>query len=221
MKHILLILICVFSLTSCTYNNYIQLATLKSDNVVYENNRYISSDEHIKIEYAFNNEGGVFFFTITNISNCDLTLVLDKSVFIYNGEVMDYAYRDSAPVIPINALLPINSYRVFLGFDINEVIFRKAFFARNPTADENMVLTFENTDSPTHFSNIIHYTINNKDYILRNDFYIEQLSNKLIDTDFTHYMVNTNCYYIKYNELDLYEISHNGYEVLADDRMGQ
>ncbi len=52
---------------------------------------YQYNDDILSIDYKFNNEGGIFTFTITNKSKKDIYIVTNKSYFALNGSVQDYA----------------------------------------------------------------------------------------------------------------------------------
>ena len=54
-------------------------------------NGYEYSDDAVTVSYKINKEGPIFDFTITNNSEQDIYIVTDKSYFVYNGNVYDYA----------------------------------------------------------------------------------------------------------------------------------
>ena len=73
-----------------------QLVTLYSDNVTDNCGDFIYKDDNIKVDYRFNNKDGVFEFSVYNISNEDIFIDLEKSVFVYNSKVYDYAGREDS-----------------------------------------------------------------------------------------------------------------------------
>lgn len=64
------------------------------DNVTDNGGDFIYQDDNIKVDYRFNNKDGVFEFSVYNISNEDIFIDLEKSVFVYNSKVYDYAGRE-------------------------------------------------------------------------------------------------------------------------------
>lgn len=88
MKRVLFAIITLLSFTSCSY---MQFVSYSSDNVTLkESGEYLYQDENIAIEYLLNGDDGVFYFAVTNISDNDIYIDLNKSVFVYNDQVFDY-----------------------------------------------------------------------------------------------------------------------------------
>ena len=85
----LLFLLLLLSLTSC--GAYLQIATFHSNEMTKTDNGYEYSDDAVTVSYKINKEGPIFDFTITNNSEQDIYIVTDKSCFVYNGNVYDYA----------------------------------------------------------------------------------------------------------------------------------
>ena len=243
MKNYLFLMLVALCLSSCGVNNYVQVATIASSNMVYEDEVFAYADENIIIDYMFNTESGVFTFSVANISDRDITIELDKSVFIYNRQVFDYVSREcdvaiasstsfasssmlyshtSAALmdndnIPTSLLIPSGCYRVFEGFDINDTIYRQLFFARDPKIDEKPSVIFNAEESPCTFSNVICYTIDDKECRVQNDFYVKEYRNLLVYSDSDFLWVGKNEYYIKYNTNDIPVISLD-YGIICDDR---
>ena len=96
MKRLFLLLSLIISLSSCSVTHYMQLVTLYSDNVTDNCGDFIYKDDNIKVDYRFNNKDGVFEFSVYNISNEDIFIDLEKSVFVYNSKVYDYAGREDS-----------------------------------------------------------------------------------------------------------------------------
>ena len=91
MKRVLFAIITLLSFSSCSY---MQFVSYSSDNVILkESGEYLYQDENVAIEYLLNGEDGVFYFAITNISDNDVYIDLNKSVFVYNDQVFDYGGR--------------------------------------------------------------------------------------------------------------------------------
>lgn len=92
MKRIL-IFISFLLFTGCY--SHLQIATYHSDNIIMNDYNYRYNDDILSIDYKFNNEGGIFTFTITNKSEKDIYIVTNKSYFALNGSVHDYAGRST------------------------------------------------------------------------------------------------------------------------------
>lgn len=210
MKRLFLLLFAVTAFSSCT-KHYMQLATLSSDSVFLDEGCYIYKDDNIAIDYLFNTDDGVFEFAVLNISDGDIYIDLEKSVFIYNGQVYDYAGRETSLIstskMPSTILIPKGSYRNFYGFDLNNNIYRQVFFARDPKKDENVSLSRKDMNDPIDFSNIIYVICDNNEYSIRNDFEVSEIRNVLLTKNcqidiapniyYTHYTTQTvvNGYY--------------------------
>lgn len=93
MKRLFLLLFAVTAFSSCT-KHYMQLATLSSDSVFLDEGSYIYKDDNIAIDYLFSTDDGVFEFAVLNISDGDIYIDLEKSVFVYDKMVYDHFVRD-------------------------------------------------------------------------------------------------------------------------------
>lgn len=115
MKRVLFAIVALLSLTSCSY--YIQFVTYNSDNVVLnEDGKYLYQDENVAIEYLLNGDDGVFYFAVTNISDKDIYIDLNKSVFIINDQVFDYGGRSISDIdvaILTNKFTSIGQYSAY------------------------------------------------------------------------------------------------------------
>lgn len=210
MKRLFLLLFAVTAFSSCT-KHYMQLATLSSDSVFLDEGCYIYKDDNIAIDYLFNTDDGVFEFAVLNISDGDIYIDLEKSVFIYNRQVYDYAGREtsvtSTSKMPSTILIPKGAYRNFYGFNLNNNIYRQVFFARDPKKDEDVSLSSNDMNDPIVFSNIIYVICDNNEYSIRNDFEVSEIRNVLLTKNcqidiapniyYTHYTTQTvvNGYY--------------------------
>ena len=96
MKRLFLLLSLIIFLSSCSVTHYMQLVTLSSDSVFLDEGCYVYKDDNIAIDYLFNTDDGVFEFAVLNISDGDIYIDLEKSVFIYNRQVYDYAGRETS-----------------------------------------------------------------------------------------------------------------------------
>lgn len=94
MKRIILYLVLILSLSSCYVTNYMQVATLQSNNVSLKDGCYLYVDEAVRVEYVFNREDGVFTFEVMNLTDGDIYVDMEKSLFVYNQQAYDYAGRD-------------------------------------------------------------------------------------------------------------------------------
>ncbi|MBR5197491.1 MAG: membrane lipoprotein lipid attachment site-containing protein [Alistipes sp.] len=94
MKRIILYLVLILSLSSCSVTNYMQVATLRSNNVSLKDGCYLYVDEAVRVEYVFNTEDGVFTFEVMNLTDGDIYIDMEKSIFVYNQQAYDYAGRD-------------------------------------------------------------------------------------------------------------------------------
>lgn len=210
MKRLFLLLFAFIAFSSCT-KHYMQLATLSSDSVFLDEGCYVYKDDNIAIDYLFSTDDGVFEFAVFNISDGDIYIDLEKSVFIYNRQVYDYAGREtsvtSTSKMPSTILIPKGAYRNFYGFNLNNNIYRQVFFARDPKKDEDVSLSRKDMNDPIDFSNIIYVICDNNEYSIRNDFEVSEIRNVLLTKNcqidiapniyYTHYSTQTvvNGYY--------------------------
>lgn len=82
--------ICSF-ITSCASSSYMQISTLKSEQVkLHSDGSFKSEHSDFTVEYNFWSRSGNLGFLITNNSDKDLYLNLEKSYFINNGYAYDY-----------------------------------------------------------------------------------------------------------------------------------
>ncbi len=82
----------MFCLQSCapTVYTFRQVGTLTSDNVKVCDKGYEYTHSDFTIAYNFWSEGGEMAFTITNKSDKDIYLLMDKCHFVINGTAKDY-----------------------------------------------------------------------------------------------------------------------------------
>lgn len=99
--------ICSF-ITSCS-SSYMQIATLKSEQVKLQSDGSFKSEhQEFTVEYDFWSKYGNVGFLITNNSDKDLYLNLEKSYFINNGYAYDY-YQNRVFVYSSKSSSTINS----------------------------------------------------------------------------------------------------------------
>ncbi len=109
--------------TACSPEIFQQIATLSSENVELKDDRaFAYENELFTIEYYFWSESGKFYFTITNNSDDDLYLNLEKSYFVNNGYAYDYyqnrtfVYTNSKTTISASSVLPKNNSSIISTF---------------------------------------------------------------------------------------------------------
>lgn len=152
-------------------------------------------------------EGGNAGFSIFNKTNQLITLNKDKCFFILNGISYDYylnritsatidysssninstyytyrkatqsisnstSYKENEKlIIPPNSMKFINEYR------INKTAFRNCNLLRFPKKSENPKIDFDKGNSPFVFKNYITYSLNEKEYVIENNFYVSSIYN--------------------------------------------
>ena len=109
--------------TACSPEIFQQIATLSSENVeLKDDGAFAYENELFTIEYYFWSESGKFYFTITNNSDDDLYLNLEKSYFVNNGYAYDYyqnrtfVYTNSKTTISASSVLPKNNSSIISTF---------------------------------------------------------------------------------------------------------
>ncbi len=92
MKRLFYFALTMFCLQSCapTVYTFRQVGTLTSDNVKFCDKGYEYTHSDFTIAYNFWSEGGEMAFTITNKSDKDIYLLMDKCHFVINGTAKDY-----------------------------------------------------------------------------------------------------------------------------------
>lgn len=234
MKRLFLLLSLIISLSSCSVTHYIQLVTLHSDNVTDNGGDYTYQDDNIKIGYRFNNKDGVFEFSVHNISDKDIFIDLEKSVFVYNSKVYDYAGREdsvsaytessltygntsvlstqssgisvtSSTKLPSVVIIPKGTYRTFTGFDINENIYRQLFFARDPKPKEYVCICDDEIKEPINFSNILCVQTSDNVYSVENCFKVIEIRNICVPEN-ASVSILPSMYYISYTGKDIESI---------------
>lgn len=250
MKRIFFILAPILFLLSCSSPRYVQLATLYSDTVSLSQGQYKYSDDIVCVEYMFNTEDGVFLYTISNLTDSDIYVDMEESLFVYNSQVFDYAGRDTyftfysntdratcinysyytayltnfskgiavtqSRDIPSKVLIPKGCYRVFTGFDLNDTVYRQLYFARDPSANEDIFLLRDNMIYPIDFINIIHVISGVNEYNVVNKFEVATVRNILLSSK-TIVSVDPSMYYTYYSEDDVFYY-RAGTLILNDDR---
>ena len=73
--------------------------------------------------------------------------------------------------------IPAHSSRRFCEFTLMDAPYRQCGFARNPSKDEDMTLSFTEKDSPYAFDNILMLVVNGIDRRVVNSFYVSSLTN--------------------------------------------
>lgn len=192
MRNLLSFIVCSLLISSCTPITYHQIATLSSNSVfVDDNGRFLSEPlKDISIEYDFWGTSGKVIFTITNNSNEDIYLDLQKSFYINNGYAYDMTVLtnvelDNKDVIshimwsannPM-VCIPANSRRAFGGFNVTPTVYRECGFVRNPGYNEDAILRFSVTDSPIILENRLTFVINETSIPVNHLFYLSEIVN--------------------------------------------
>lgn len=91
---IFVVLISVLAMSCSTTSYYYQVGEIRpveEDKVkIDKDSKLVYLDDNIFIEYSFWGSYGNVYFVINNISDKDITIHLDKSFFIRNGQAYDY-----------------------------------------------------------------------------------------------------------------------------------
>ena len=77
--------------------------------------------------------------------------------------------------------IPAHSSRHFCEFSLLEAPYRRCGLARNPSRSEEASITFDETNSPYAFDNMLMLVVNGEDHRLINSFYIDRITNILRD----------------------------------------
>lgn len=80
--------------------------------------------------------------------------------------------------------IPAHSSRRFCEFTLMDVPYRQCGFARNPSRNEDMTLSFTEKNSPYAFDNVLMLVVNGIDRRIVNSFYVSSLTN--IQSDETY-----------------------------------
>ena len=189
--------ICSF-ITSCAPMQYMQIATLKSEQVELQTDgsfKYRNSE--FTIEYDFWSNYGNVGFLITNNSDKDLYLNLEKSYFINNGYAQDYYQARTYLSVEGTSLntngksieftekavvcIPAHSCKTFTEFSIATSVFRECGFVRDPSKKETAVREYTKETSPQVIENRLMFNIGDITLPVTNVFYVSQYQN--ISTD--------------------------------------
>lgn len=109
MRKIIITALIVASSVSCS--TYRQITTIESDNVkMNDNGNFVYESPSIKIAYNFWSENGDVDFLVTNDTDKDIYLNMDKSHFIKNGFASDY-YQQSTLILTEGASSSSSSSR--------------------------------------------------------------------------------------------------------------
>lgn len=119
MKKSLYAIVALLLMTSCspTYYGFMQVGKLSSDNVeINDAGRFTHTRPELTIAYNFWSYGGEVSFCITNTSDNDIYLLMDKSFFIQNGVAYDYfknrtyiSHKSSSSATTIGAAASANA----------------------------------------------------------------------------------------------------------------
>lgn len=96
MKNITIITLAIIGAiiaSSCsTVEQMYQVLSLKQVDNISENSdgNFVSNYDNVQVEYNFWEQNGKLYFVITNTGKHDVSLHMDKSFFIINGEAFDY-----------------------------------------------------------------------------------------------------------------------------------
>ncbi len=169
---------------------YLQVAKLTSDNVQMNNNgKFEYKQQNLTISYNFWNNGGNVRFIVTNSSDKDIYLLVDKCYFIENGFASDY-YKNRTYVVRTTfgsstetaedkvVCIPPHSSKSFAEFSISETPYRQCGFARYSESTDGEKLCFSNAfESPKSIENRLVFKINGEDVPIVNKFYISEYIN--------------------------------------------
>lgn len=194
--------------TSCAPSQYMQIATLKSEQVKLQSNGSFTSERpEFTIKYDFWSTYGDVGFMVTNNSDEDLYLNLEKSYFINNGYAYDYyqnriivnssksslttisgALSSTSSTYSANettveyiedkiVCIPAHSSKYFKEFQAAYEVYRECGFQRDPSKKENAIIEFEEDNSPRVFENRLMFTMGGREIPVTHKFYVCELQN--------------------------------------------
>ena len=208
MKNIVSFIFSFLILTSCTNYGYMQVYEVQSKDCIEESDLLVYNNNDCRITYNFWAEGGNGAFTFLNKTDKDIYMIMPLSLFLQNGEAIDYnsmlmletGYTE-AHLTANSICIPSKSWRSIKGFALKESVwivcdddasnYPRQYSAKIKYTKENTPLTFIN-----RIAYCLEKDLNNVKYV-NNIFWISSLQN---------YKVNNSI-------VEKYKDCENGYTV--------
>ena len=182
----------LLTLTSCAVA-FQQIASISSPQMqLADDGHFAYSENDIVVDYNFWAPSGKMSFVITNNLESDVYVDLGRSFLVVNGMTFDYfqnrTYSSNSSETSLSGRaveykekegvwIPAHSSRRFCEFTLMDAPYRQCGFARNPSKDEDMTLSFTEKDSPYAFDNVLMLVVNGIDRRVVNSFYVSSLTN--------------------------------------------
>jgi len=191
-------------LTSCS-SAYYQVYLTKYDNLEKKDNNLIYQDDNCMVYYNLCSDKGNIGFTIFNKTNENITVNLNKSFFVLNGNTNDYfknrtyvekhsfgTKRNHVKSVITNTItgqetrikekkfivIPPNANKSINEYTINSQRIINCSLLNSPKRKKIDHICYEKEYSPLVFSNIISYTTNSgEEKTIRNNFYVYEMYN--------------------------------------------
>lgn len=170
-----LVLMCLFTACSVTYQYYQISQTTPVDKSIIKNDNddsgYYYQDPFCRITYNFWSEKGNAGFTVTNLTNQILYIVKDKCFFIKNGVSYDYYHGEewNSPATagqPVKNTkesnligIPPRTSRTISEYPIYTYIYVDCDLDRKPMLNRPVTMSFTRANSPVEFGNFITYKL--------------------------------------------------------------
>ena len=169
-------------ISSCASPYYYQVAHIKyvDKGVIKQDGSLQKVAGDIVISYDFWEEYGRVAFKVTNNSNQDMVIYMDKSFFIRNGMAYDYYSGDFKKNQSIKMIVPSKSSRIINQYDIANFMYRSCdLYLYNLGKLGQDSISFEKETSPLKFENRLQYSYDDSDklYRLDSEFYVDYIIN--------------------------------------------
>lgn len=151
----------LLTLTSCAVA-FQQIASISSPQMqLADDGHFAYSENDIVVDYNFWAPSGKMSFVITNNLESDVYVDLGRSFLVVNGMTFDYfqnrTYSSNSSETSLSGRgveykekegvwIPAHSSRRFCEFTLMDAPYRQCGFARNPSKDEDMTLSFTEKD---------------------------------------------------------------------------
>jgi hypothetical protein len=189
--------------------SFVQITTYRSDELTFNGDSYRYRDDVITIDYTFNNDGAIFDFIVTNNSDKDIYIITNKSYFVYNGNVYDYAGKSitlsqheviisditsnigiisgssisSTHEIGDQLVIPSGCHRIFQSADRHRYLFYDAYIIKGIVNRDNTSIICDKEDSPVKMINSVTYLHDGTEYQVNNELYLQNIETQYFKAD--------------------------------------
>lgn len=195
-------LIAILALSNSCTSTFYQVYTLQSETGLINKNAVIFEDHNISITYDLWSQGGNPGFSIYNKTDQLLDVHLEKCFYIYNGTASPYfknrTYSEAGSVNRIapnrsvvlsqyssatmkeseSILIPQHSRRYINEYKISGTVWTDCSLPKYPSPGKQArILNFNQENTPLKFYNQIEYSIGSETYVLKNDFFVSEITN--------------------------------------------